>query len=201
MMDLFHSTSEWWEWVRDRFQSFFQDASRAVAQKKKSKFRRLLSGLQQLYKLELRGWGVADDLEETRKGLAEHFREESREIIFHTRTENLEKDEKCNLFFFTKPNSAHTQLVELRYSEGTPQSGKEHAMRVVTYFYCELYSPKSSEKSQVRSFHEGILETLTPEKREGLNTPFTLEELHLARMTSKRGKTPGSDGLPVELYA
>ncbi|KAJ1169502.1 hypothetical protein NDU88_001395 [Pleurodeles waltl] len=27
-----------------------------------------------------------------------------------------------------------------------------------------------------------------------------MEELHLAATTSKRGKTPGSDGLPVELY-
>ncbi|KAJ1151257.1 hypothetical protein NDU88_004041 [Pleurodeles waltl] len=37
-------------------------------------------------------------------------------------------------------------------------------------------------------------------KRGGLNAPFTLEELHLAATTSKRGKTHGSDGLPVELY-
>ncbi|KAJ1212636.1 hypothetical protein NDU88_000291 [Pleurodeles waltl] len=200
MRDLFHSAGEWWEWVKDRFRSFFQDASRAAAREKKRDFRQLQSKLQRLFELELRGWDVDDELEETRKGLAEHFREESRKIIFRTRTENLEKDEKCNSFFFKKLHSARTPLVELRDSEGNLQSGKEHVMRVVTDFYGELYSPKSSERSQADSFLKGISKTLSPEEREGLNAPFTLEELHLAATTSKRGKTPGSDGLPVELY-
>ncbi|KAJ1129654.1 hypothetical protein NDU88_008020 [Pleurodeles waltl] len=200
MRDLFHSAGEWWEWVKDRFRSFFQDASRAAAREKKRDFRQLQSKLQRLFELELRGWDVDDELEETRKGLAEHFREESRKIIFRTRTENLEKDEKCNSFFFKKLHSAHTPLVELRDSEGNLQSGKEHVTRVVTDFYGELYSPKSSERSQADSFLKGISKTLSPEEREGLNAPFTLEALHLAATTSKRGKTPGSDGLPVELY-
>ncbi|KAJ1099728.1 hypothetical protein NDU88_004827 [Pleurodeles waltl] len=171
-----------------------------LQREKKRDFRQLQSKLQRLFELELRGWDVDDELEETRKGLAEHFREESRKIIFRTRTENLEKDEKCNSFFFKKLHSAHTPLVELRDSEGNLQSGKEHVMRVVTDFYGELYSPKSSERSQADSFLKGISKTLSPEEREGLNAPFTLEELHLAASTSKRGKTPGSDGLPVELY-
>ncbi|KAJ1099265.1 hypothetical protein NDU88_004368 [Pleurodeles waltl] len=76
-------------------------------------------------------------------------------------------------------------LVELRDSEGNLQSGKEHIMRSITDFYGVLYSPKSSERSQVYSFLKGIPKTLSPEEREGLNAPFTLEELHLAAMTSK----------------
>ncbi|KAJ1169537.1 hypothetical protein NDU88_001430 [Pleurodeles waltl] len=73
-------------------------------------------------------------------------------------------------------------------------------MRVMTDFYSELYSLKSSEKSQADTFREGISKTLGPEEREGLNAPFTLEELHLAAMTLKRGKTPRNYGLPVECY-
>ncbi|KAJ1193110.1 hypothetical protein NDU88_002415 [Pleurodeles waltl] len=169
MRDLFHSAGEWWQWVKDRFRSFFQDASRAAAWEKKSVFRQLQSKPQRLFELELR-------------------------------TENLEKDEKCKSFFFKKLHSAHTPLVELQDSEGNLQSGKEHIMRVVTDFYGKLYSPKSSERSQGDSFLNGISKTLSTEEREGLNAPFTLEELHLAATTSKRGKTPRSDGLPVELY-
>ncbi|KAJ1167571.1 hypothetical protein NDU88_007960 [Pleurodeles waltl] len=202
MRDLFQSAREWWEWVKDRFRSFFQDASRASAREKKRDFRQLQSKLQCLFKLKLRGWDVDDELEETQKGLGEHFREESRKIIFRTRTENLEKDEKCNSFFFKKLHSAHTLLVELRDSEGNLQSGKERAMRVVTDFYGKLYSPKSPERSQSDKSQKHILlhQALSPEERESLNAPFTLEELHLAATTSKRGKTPGSDGLPVEIY-
>ncbi|KAJ1185213.1 hypothetical protein NDU88_002007 [Pleurodeles waltl] len=156
MRDLFHSTGKWWEWVKDRFQSFFPDATRAAALEKKSDFRQLQSKLQHLFELELRGWDEDDILEETRKGLAERFREESRKIIFQTRTENVEKDGKCNSFFFKKLHSAHTLLVELWDSEGNLQRGKEHVMRVITDFYGELYSPKSSERSQVDSFLKGI---------------------------------------------
>ncbi|KAJ1194168.1 hypothetical protein NDU88_003463 [Pleurodeles waltl] len=47
---------------------------------------------------------------------------------------------------------------------------------------------------------EPQVERPSRQEREGLNTPFTLEELHLAATTSKRGKTPGSDGHPVEFY-
>ncbi|KAJ1169346.1 hypothetical protein NDU88_001239 [Pleurodeles waltl] len=118
MRDIFHSAGEWWEWVKDRFRIFFQDAGRTAAQEKKSEFRRLQSKLQYLFKLKIRGWDMDDQLGETQKGLTEHFREESRKIIFRTRTENLEKDEKCKSFFFKKLHSAHTLLVELRDSEG-----------------------------------------------------------------------------------
>ncbi|KAJ1169977.1 hypothetical protein NDU88_001858 [Pleurodeles waltl] len=52
MRDLFHSAGKWWEWVKDRFRSFFQDASRAAARKKKSEFRQLQSKLQRLFELE-----------------------------------------------------------------------------------------------------------------------------------------------------
>ncbi|KAJ1118297.1 hypothetical protein NDU88_006492 [Pleurodeles waltl] len=79
MRDLLHG--EWWEWVKDRFRSFFQDAGRAAAQEKLNKFGQLQSKLQRLFDLELRGWDVDNKLDETRKGLAEHFREESRKII------------------------------------------------------------------------------------------------------------------------
>ncbi|KAJ1149771.1 hypothetical protein NDU88_002576 [Pleurodeles waltl] len=103
--DIFHSADEWWEWVMDRFRSFFKDASRAAAGEKKSEFRQLQSTLQRLFELKLRGWEMDGELEEIQKGLAEHFREDSRKIIFWTRTENLEKDEKCNSFFFKKLHS------------------------------------------------------------------------------------------------
>ncbi|KAJ1206686.1 hypothetical protein NDU88_002087 [Pleurodeles waltl] len=97
---------------------------------------------------------------------------------------------------------AHTSLVELLDLEGNLQSGKDNVMRVVTDLYGELYSPKSPERFQVDSFLEGISKTLGVKERETLKVSFTMEELHLAATTSKRGKTPGCgcDGLPVELY-
>ncbi|KAJ1115366.1 hypothetical protein NDU88_003590 [Pleurodeles waltl] len=154
------------------------------------KFRRLLRKLQRLYELKHRGWDVDNELEETENGLAEHLREESRKIIFWTRTSNLEKGEKCNSFFFKNVHLAQTPLVELQDSEGNLAS--EH--------YGELYLPKSSARSQVDCFLKNIPKTLGQEERQGLNAPFTLAELHLSAMTSKRGNTPGSDGHPVELY-
>ncbi|KAJ1094891.1 hypothetical protein NDU88_000067 [Pleurodeles waltl] len=112
-----------------------------------------------------------DELEETRKGLAEHFGEDSRKVIFRIRTENIKKDEKCNSFFFKKLHSAHTPLVEFRDSEVNLKSRKEQVMRAVTDFYGKLYSPKLSERSEEDSFLEGILKTRVWKEERGALHP------------------------------
>ncbi|KAJ1210593.1 hypothetical protein NDU88_005955 [Pleurodeles waltl] len=56
------------------------------------------------------------------------------------------------------------------------------------------------ERIQTDSLLDGISKTLGLEEGASLNALFNLEELHLTAMTYKRGKIPGRDGLPVELY-
>ncbi|KAJ1169246.1 hypothetical protein NDU88_001152 [Pleurodeles waltl] len=139
-------------------------------------------------------------LEAVKKELSEHFHDESRRIIFRSKVENLEKGEKCNSFFFKNIHSAHTPLVQLRNREGILCDTKEDIRKAVTDVYGDLYSEKRSDGDQAEKFLSGIPRKVSTPAREVLNAPLTLGELHLAVKSFKSGKTPGSDGLPIEFY-
>ncbi|KAJ1125470.1 hypothetical protein NDU88_003902 [Pleurodeles waltl] len=139
-------------------------------------------------------------LEAVKKELSDHFHVESRRIIFRSKVENLEKGEKCNSFFFKKIHSEHTPLVQLRNREDILCDTKEDIRKAVTEFYGDLYSEKRLDGNQVEKFLSGIPRKVSTPAREVLNAPLTLEDLHLAVKSFKSGKTPGSDGLPIEFY-
>ncbi|KAJ1126756.1 hypothetical protein NDU88_005162 [Pleurodeles waltl] len=200
MKDIFQSTGEWWEWVKGRIQDFFKKVGRKAERGRRKEFSRLQQQLQELYDLQLRGWDVMNPLEVVKKELSEHFHDESRRIIFRSKVENLEKGEKCNSFFFKKIHSAHTPLVQLRNREGTLCDTKEDIKKAVTDFYGDLYSEKRSDGDQTERFLSNIPRKVSAPAREVLNVPLTLEELHLTVKYFKSGKTPGSDGLPLEFY-
>lgn len=167
---------------------------------RKKELRRLQRQVQSLQDLHHCGWDVRQDLEDTKRSLKGHFEEESRHIVFRAKVENLEKGEKCNSFFFRKLHSGHTPLSELRDETGTLQKGKKAVMQVVSDYYTNLYSPKETDTQAADRFLSGISNQIDPAGSSTVNTPLVLEELHSAAKSFRRGRTPGCDDLPVELY-
>ncbi|KAM4702896.1 LOW QUALITY PROTEIN: uncharacterized protein WCC33_011438 [Rhinophrynus dorsalis] len=121
----FPTVAQWWEFMKVNFRSFFQVKGRRQECERRSELRRLQKKLHSLQDLQLCGWDVRKELDETKEGLKRHFEEESRRIIFRSKVEHLEKGEKCNSYFFRKLHSAHTPLIELRDRDGRIQEGKE----------------------------------------------------------------------------
>ncbi|KAM4705112.1 LOW QUALITY PROTEIN: uncharacterized protein WCC33_009972 [Rhinophrynus dorsalis] len=142
--------------------------------KRRSELRRLQKKLHSLQDLQLCGWDVRKELDETKEGLKRHFEEESRCIIFRSKVEYLEKGEKCNSFFFRKLHSAHTPLIELRDRDGRIQEGKEGVMKVVTDFYRDLYSPNTDTDQADKFLSELFTECIrqNPEIR-GITAPIS----------------------------
>lgn len=70
-------------------------------------------------------------------------------------------------------------------------------------FFAKLYSSdcQPSENDYTNFFNNLNLPTLSIEDAEHLDLPISLEELQLALKSMKRGRSPGLDGLPVELYS
>ncbi|KAM4807600.1 uncharacterized protein WCC33_003552 [Rhinophrynus dorsalis] len=147
----FPTVAQWWEFMKVKFRSFFQAKGRCQECERRSELRRLQKKLHSLQDLQLCGWDVRKEVDETKEGLKRHFEEESRRIIFRSKVEHLEKGEKCNSFFFRELHSAHTPLIELRDRDGRIQEGKEGVMKVVTDFYRDLYSPKDTDTDQADS--------------------------------------------------
>ncbi|KAM4705061.1 LOW QUALITY PROTEIN: uncharacterized protein WCC33_009907 [Rhinophrynus dorsalis] len=126
----FHTVAQWWEFMKVKFRSFFQAKGRRQEHERRSELRRLQKKLHSLQDLQLCGWDVRKELDETKEGLKRRFEEESRRIIFRSKVEYLEKGEKCNSFFFRKLHSAHTPRIELRDRDGRIQEGKEGVMKL-----------------------------------------------------------------------
>ncbi|XP_044155447.1 uncharacterized protein LOC122942017 [Bufo gargarizans] len=121
---------------------------------KKRAFRALQRELRSLQDLHRCGWSVREELEGAKKSL-------KRLIVFRSKVENLDMDEKCNSFFFRKLRAGHAPLNELRDKDGNMRSGKEEVMGVVTDYYSDLYSlrntdQKAADKFLSESFEEAI---------------------------------------------
>ncbi|KAJ1143464.1 hypothetical protein NDU88_009773 [Pleurodeles waltl] len=69
------------------------------------------------------------------------------------------------------------------------------------YYPCLFRSPETSMPESLGSYLRGLLlRTLTTEDRDLLGGPVTLEEVTDAILQLSAGKTPGTDGLPMEFY-
>lgn len=69
-------------------------------------------------------------------------------------------------------------------------------------FYSSLYKSEISLDRQACAdfFQDLNLPSLSDNESESLNTPISLEELRKALVNMKKGKSPGWDGIPPELY-
>ncbi|KAM5193702.1 uncharacterized protein ACMZJ9_018664 [Mantella aurantiaca] len=89
---LFGTVSNWWEFVKVKLRSFFQARGRQQVCARKRELRRLQRKLQSLQDLHHCGWDVRQDLENTKNRLKGHFEEESRQLVFRSKVEHLEKE-------------------------------------------------------------------------------------------------------------
>ncbi|KAM4794877.1 LOW QUALITY PROTEIN: uncharacterized protein WCC33_000013 [Rhinophrynus dorsalis] len=88
----FPTVAQWWEFMKVKFRSFLQAKGRRQECERRSELRRLQKKLHFLQDLQLCGWDVRKELDETKEGLKRHFEEESRCIIFRSKVEHLEKE-------------------------------------------------------------------------------------------------------------
>ncbi|KAM4748998.1 LOW QUALITY PROTEIN: uncharacterized protein WCC33_006413 [Rhinophrynus dorsalis] len=119
------------EELRSAYGSWEQDKAcfpngRTMVGERRGNLRRLQKKLQSLQDLQLCNWDVMEGLEETKECMKRHFEEESRQLIFRSKVENLKKGEKCNYFFFRKLHS------ELHDNHGVLREGKEGVKKLFT---------------------------------------------------------------------
>lgn len=69
-------------------------------------------------------------------------------------------------------------------------------------FYVHLYTSRCGGRADdlARYIADTPMLTLSPESRDALEQPLTLEELERALQLTPNDKAPGSDGLPAEFF-
>ncbi|KAJ1080629.1 hypothetical protein NDU88_000823 [Pleurodeles waltl] len=86
-------------------------------------------------------------------------------------------------------------------SHGTTHTTTEGIRDSVHDFYSDLYGPKVSDNATGNFFMQHLQLSLSEEDKEVLEGDLVLADLKRAILSLPKGRSPGSDGIPVELYA
>lgn len=197
----FSSIVDWWEWMKGNVKSFFIQEGRKKAERSRRLQAKLQRELQSLYRLGREGFECAEEIKEVKDSLREVFEERSKSIIFKSRVEYVEKNEKCTRFFFKKVLGKDKCFEGLKDGEGVLKKGTEEVKKVAETFYSELYEQKGIDEGEVKRILEGMERVVCLEDCEGLARDLSEEELTVAMKSFKLNKTPGNDGLPIEFYS
>ena len=74
-------------------------------------------------------------------------------------------------------------------------------LRTVTAFYTGIYKDEITSPEALKRVVDNISTTITEEERGFFDGLFTVDELSEAVRQLKSGKSPGLDGIPIELYS
>ena len=180
-----------------------QKRSRAKAEERKQKIEHLTRRVEKLQK-EMQ---TAKCLKATRaehevavKKLENYVEEITQAAAFRAKCDYVQNYERSTKYFFN--------IEKARYNKKTMSSLKNEKTKLTITepkailkeqknFYSELYT-KNKKVCFILENKTNI--KLTPEDREALDAPITMEELTEAVKSLKRQKAPGLTGLPAEFY-
>ena len=91
-------------------------------------------------------------------------------------------------------------ISELKDKDGTIYTETDDLLRLTTDYYTKLYTPTKLNTTKQDRLLKNIKKTLSPQSRNNLEAPITLEELTQAVNQLGLNKSPGPDGLTAEFF-
>ena len=137
-------------------------------------------------------------LEDTRKDLEEMLMDRTASLIFRSKAKWYELGEKSNKYFYNleKSNYNAKTCFKLVIDEHVIEDQSEILEKQREY-YTNLYSENENVQFELEN-NSGI--RVSDIIQESQNKQITKEEIYTALKQLPRNKTPGDDGLSVELY-
>ncbi|KAJ1098372.1 hypothetical protein NDU88_003484 [Pleurodeles waltl] len=197
----FPGVSEWWEDIKICIRSFFIREGTRVARDRRCRIKRLQIRLQNLSKLLEHGFDVQADILLCKQRFSSLYHEFTKGLILCSRVQILENNETCSRVFFLKARATGSIIDAMMDSHGTTQTTTEGILDSVHYFYSDLYGAKVSDNATVNFFMQHLQLSLSEEDKKVLEGDLVLADLKRAMLSLPKWRSPGSDGIPVELYA
>ncbi len=97
---LFPTSAAWWEEVKRRTMGFFRTAGRRRAAGKRERLKRMQAYLQRLHQKLCEGRGVSGKIRRVKGRIFSLLEARARAVIFRSKVQALEGNEKCTRFFF-----------------------------------------------------------------------------------------------------
>ena len=157
----------------------------------------------QLIEFEKNLIGNAEVIKETKKAIDIIEKEEAQKIIFQSRVNYYENNEKPTGFFLRKIKQNHMEsnIIQLKDADGSELS-KDQISDKIHDFYSKLFAFKQvDEPSEELQLVLNNLPRLNQQECDRLIWPITEDEItNVLFRKLNPGKSPGSDGLTVDLY-
>ena len=114
----------------------------------------------------------------------------------------VEEGETSSAFFLRleKKRAADRSVAALRTNDGSIVSHNDDMCRVFSSFYESLFTAEATDPAIANSLLSNVLSTLPSTQADHCDGPLSLDECFAALNGMVRGKSPGSDGLPMEFY-
>ena len=114
----------------------------------------------------------------------------------------VEEGETSSAFFlrFEKKRAADRFVAALLADDGSIVSHTDDLCRVFSSFYASLFTAEATDPAIANSLLANVSSTLPPAQADLCDGPLDPDECFVALNSTARGKSPGSDGLPMEFY-
>ena len=114
----------------------------------------------------------------------------------------VEEGETSSAFFLLleKKRAADRSVGALRTNDGSIVSHNDDLCRVFSSFYQSLCTAEATDPVIANSLFSNVSSTLPSTQADLCDGPLSSDECFAALNGMARGKSPGSDGLPMEFY-
>ena len=114
----------------------------------------------------------------------------------------VEEGETSSAFFLRleKKRAADRSVAALRTNDGSIVSHNEDLCRVFSSFFESSFTAAATDPAIANSLLSNVSSTLPSTQADPCDGPLSFDECFAALNGMARGKSPGSDGLPMEFY-
>ncbi|KAJ4918326.1 hypothetical protein JOQ06_007900 [Pogonophryne albipinna] len=193
---------EWWEVAKDRIKTFCLGYCKRKARQSKREVFHLQRLLEREYAKGNCGSTINQDVCDSLKARLRHVSEgKARAFLARSRSEFIEQSETCSAAFFSsvREKKARQVVTGFRDSQGIVVTEECQVVRVATDHFRDSFKEKDVGRGD--DFLELLERQVPGDIVQALELPLTVSELEGALNRMNKGKVPGIDGLPVELYA
>lgn len=188
---------ESWETAKDEIQAMMITWRKELLTKLRSRKHTLRMQAQQSHRSERQSEALLLELKE--------LEEDDRKDYCHNAfVKEYILGERPNAYFYEKVKAMKGKgntIRELTDPEtGLQTSEPDEMLAIVQQFYQGLYDRKPSDAAVRWELFESFDKRITADFRQKLEAPISGSEIRAAIRRGKQGRSPGEDGLPLELY-
>lgn len=143
---------------------------------------------------------VAEEYKKVSLEVQEHLDCKARGILLRSKMQWYHQGERSSKYFFSleKNNAKRKRILELKMEQGQISNNQKKIMDCQMSFYSKLYQKDPTVKYDIRLGQDA--RKLSQEQKDQLEQTLKFKELTEAVKSMSNGKTPGADGLPIEIY-